>query len=133
MEAGKIYVTQRLQKLFVQAEDEAKRLKDEYVSVEHITLALIDEGTSTVAGRLLQQFHVTRDSFLAALTAVRGHQRVTSADPETAYEALEKYGMDLVAQARQGKLDPVIGRDAEIRRCGPHPVTQNEKQSCAHW
>jgi ATP-dependent Clp protease ATP-binding subunit ClpB len=116
VEAGKIYVTQRLQKLFVQAEDEAKRLKDEYVSVEHITLALIDEGTSTAAGRLLQQFHVTRDSFLAALTAVRGHQRVTSADPETAYEALEKYGMDLVAQARQGKLDPVIGRDAEIRR-----------------
>src|ERR671925_262946 len=116
VEAGKIYVTQRLQKLFVQAEDEAKRLKDDYVSVEHITLALIDEGTSTVAGRLLQQFRVTRDSFLAALTAVRGHQRVTSADPETAYEALEKYGMDLVAQARQGKLDPVIGRDAEIRR-----------------
>ena len=116
MEAGKVYVTQRLQKLFVQAEDEAKRLKDEYVSVEHITLALIDEGPSTVSGRLLQQFHVTRDSFLAALTAVRGHQRVTSADPETAYEALEKYGMDLVAQARQGKLDPVIGRDAEIRR-----------------
>jgi ATP-dependent Clp protease ATP-binding subunit ClpB len=116
VEAGKIYVTQRLQKLFVQAEDEAKRLKDEYVSVEHITLALIDEGMSTVAGRLLQQFRVTRDSFLAALTAVRGHQRVTSADPETAYEALEKYGMDLVAQARQGKLDPVIGRDAEIRR-----------------
>src|ERR671928_316087 len=116
VEPGKIYVTQRLQKLFVQAEDEAKRLKDEYVSVEHIVLALIDEGTSTVAGRLLQQFQVTRDKFLEALTAVRGHQRVTSADPETAYEALEKYGMDLVAQARQGKLDPVIGRDAEIRR-----------------
>jgi ATP-dependent Clp protease ATP-binding subunit ClpB len=116
VEAGKIYVTQRLQKLFIQAEDEAKRLKDEYISVEHITLALIDEGTSTVAGRLLQQFRVTRDSFLAALTAVRGHQRVTSADPETAYEALEKYGVDLVAQARQSKLDPVIGRDAEIRR-----------------
>src|ERR671926_1627778 len=116
VEPGKIYVTQRLQKLFVQAEDEAKRLKDEYISVEHLTLALIDEGTSTVAGRLLQQFQVTRDKFLEALTAVRGHQRVTSADPETAYEALEKYGMDLVAQARQGKLDPVIGRDAEIRR-----------------
>src|SRR6266849_7445891 len=116
VEPGKIYVTQRRQKLFVQAEDEAKRLKDEYVSVEHVTLALIDEGTSTVAGRLLQQYRVRRDSFLAALTAVRGHQRVTSADPETAYEALEKYGMDLVAQARQGKLDPVIGRDAEIRR-----------------
>ena len=116
VEPGKIYVTQRLQKLFVQAEDEAKRLKDEYISVEHLTLALIDEGTASVAGRLLQQFHVTRDNFLAALTAVRGHQRVTSADPETAYEALEKYGVDLVAQARQGKLDPVIGRDPEIRR-----------------
>ena len=116
VEPGKIYVTQRLQKLFVQAEDEAKRLKDEYISVEHLSLALIDEGTASVAGRLLQQFHVTRDNFLAALTAVRGHQRVTSADPETAYEALEKYGVDLVAQARQGKLDPVIGRDPEIRR-----------------
>src|ERR671931_554643 len=116
VEPGKIYVTQRLQKLFVQAEDEAKRLKDEYISVEHLTLALIDEGPSTVAGRLLQQFQVTRDKFLEALTAVRGHQRVTSADPETAYEALEKYGVDLVAQARQGKLDTVIGRDVEIRR-----------------
>src|SRR5262245_23649189 len=116
VEPGKIYVTQRLQKLFVQAEDEAKRLKDEYISVEHLTLALIDEDTSAVAGRVLQQFQVTRDKFLAAPTAVRGHQRVTSADPETAYEALEKYGVDLVAQARQDKLDPVIGRDPEIRR-----------------
>ncbi|MGE3539385.1 MAG: ATP-dependent chaperone ClpB [Candidatus Tectimicrobiota bacterium] len=116
MEAGKIYVTQRLQKLFVQAEDEAKRLKDEYVSVEHLALALIEEGSASQAGRLLQQYGVTREKFLAALTAVRGHQRVTSADPETAYEALAKYGVDLVAQARQGKLDPVIGRDTEIRR-----------------
>lgn len=116
IEAGKVYVTQRLQKLFIQAEDEAKRLKDEYISVEHLTLALIEEGGSSLAGRLLQQHGVTREKFLAALTAVRGHQRVTSADPETAYEALEKYGVDLVAQARQGKLDPVIGRDTEIRR-----------------
>jgi ATP-dependent Clp protease ATP-binding subunit ClpB len=116
MEAGKIYVTQRLQKLFLQAEEEAKRLKDEYVSVEHLMLALIDEQNTSVAGRMLQQFRVTRDNFLAALTAVRGHQRVTSATPETAYEALTKYGTDLVAQARQGKLDPVIGRDTEIRR-----------------
>ena len=116
MEAGKIYVTQRLQKLFIEAEEEAKRLKDEYVSVEHLLLALIGEGNASIAGRLLQQFRVTRDSFLSALTSVRGHQRVTSATPETAYEALEKYGVDLVAQARQGKLDPVIGRDAEIRR-----------------
>jgi ATP-dependent Clp protease ATP-binding subunit ClpB len=116
VEAGKIYVTQRLQKLMVQAEDEAKRLKDEYVSVEHLMLALLAEGSNTPAGRLLRQFHVTRDAFLNALTAVRGHQRVTSAMPEVAYEALEKYGVDLVAQARQGKLDPVIGRDTEIRR-----------------
>jgi ATP-dependent Clp protease ATP-binding subunit ClpB len=116
VEAGKIYVTQRLQKLMGQAEDEAKRLKDEYVSVEHLMLALLEEGTNTPAGRLLRQFHVTRDAFLNALTAVRGHQRVTSAMPEVAYEALEKYGVDLVAQAQQGKLDPVIGRDAEIRR-----------------
>ncbi len=116
VEAGKVYVTPRLQKLFAQAEDEAKRLKDDYISVEHMALALIDEGQGTAAGRLLQQYKVTRDAFLVALTAVRGHQRVTSADPETSYEALEKYGVDLVAQARQGKLDPVIGRDAEIRR-----------------
>lgn len=116
VEAGKIYVTQRLQQLFAQAEQEARRLKDEYVSVEHILLALLDEGVTTASGKLLQQFNVTREKVLAALTAVRGHQRVTSATPETAYEALEKYGVDLVAQARQGKLDPVIGRDTEIRR-----------------
>jgi ATP-dependent Clp protease ATP-binding subunit ClpB len=115
-EAGKVYVTPRLQQLFVRAEDEAKRLKDEYVSVEHLLLALIDEGPSTPTGKLLGQFGVDRDRFLAALTAVRGRQRVTSATPEAAYEALDKYGVDLVAQARQGRLDPVIGRDAEIRR-----------------
>jgi ATP-dependent Clp protease ATP-binding subunit ClpB len=116
VEADKIYVTQRLQKLMLQAEEEAKRLKDEYVSVEHLVLALAQEGPTTAAGRILQQFHVTRDTLLEALTAIRGHQRVTSAMPEVAYEALEKYGVDLVEQARQGKLDPVIGRDDEIRR-----------------
>ncbi len=100
----------------LRAEDEAKRLKDEYVSVEHLLLAMIEEGPSAPLGRLLASFNVTRDAFLAALTAVRGNQRVTSAMPEVAYEALEKYGVDLVAQARRNKLDPVIGRDAEIRR-----------------
>ena len=115
-EAGKIHVTQRFQELFVDAEDQARRLKDEYVSVEHVVLALIEEGSATAAGRILAQFSVTRDAFLGALTQVRGNQRVTSATPETSYEALEKYGVDLVAQARQSKLDPVIGRDAEIRR-----------------
>ncbi|HZF13207.1 MAG TPA: ATP-dependent chaperone ClpB [Thermoanaerobaculia bacterium] len=116
VEAGKIYLTQRLQQIFLKAEDEAKRLKDEYVSVEHLVLALLDEGRQAPTGRILAQAGVTRDSFLSALTAVRGNQRVTSAMPEVAYEALEKYGVDLVGQARRNKLDPVIGRDTEIRR-----------------
>jgi ATP-dependent Clp protease ATP-binding subunit ClpB len=115
-EAGKIYLTQRLQQILIRAEDEAKRLKDEYVSVEHLLLAMIEEGSSSPLGRMLAQLGVTRDRFLGALTAVRGNQRVTSAMPEVAYEALEKYGVDLVSEARRNKLDPVIGRDAEIRR-----------------
>ncbi|MFI6369475.1 ATP-dependent chaperone ClpB [Streptomyces sp. NPDC050546] len=113
---GQVFVTQRLSRLLDAAEREAKRLKDEYVSVEHLLLALAEEGSSTAAGRLLKEHGITRDSFLSVLTQVRGNQRVTSANPEVAYEALEKYGRDLVAEAREGKLDPVIGRDAEIRR-----------------
>jgi ATP-dependent Clp protease ATP-binding subunit ClpB len=116
VEEGKLFVSQRLIRLFEKAEEEQKRLKDEYISVEHLVLALIAEGSDTAAGRLLETHGVTRERFLGVLTSVRGHQRVTSAMPETAYEALEKYGVDLVAQARAGKLDPVIGRDAEIRR-----------------
>ena len=113
---GQVYVTQRLSRLLDTAEREAKRLKDEYVSVEHLVIALLEEGTETAAGRRLHEQRLTRDSFLQALTSIRGNQRVTSAMPEVAYEALEKYGRDLVADARAGKLDPVIGRDAEIRR-----------------
>ena len=116
VEQDKIYVTQRFQKLFLSAQSEAERLKDEYVSVEHLLLALISEGDKTPAGRILKQFNVTRDNFLSVLTQIRGNQSVTSANPEVAYEALEKYGIDLVAEARAGKLDPVIGRDEEIRR-----------------
>ncbi|MDT8442756.1 MAG: ATP-dependent chaperone ClpB [Desulfuromonadales bacterium] len=116
VEAGKVYVTQRFNRLLVNAEKEAKRLKDEYVSVEHLLLVLTDEGKGTAAGRLLQMFNVTRDRLLQALSDVRGHQRVTSADPEGTYEALEKYGRDLVQDVHKGKLDPVIGRDSEIRR-----------------
>ena len=116
VESGKIYITQRLQKILGAAESEAKRLKDEYVSVEHLMLAILDESPAGAAAKLLKQLGVTREKFLQALTAVRGSQRVTSAEPEAAYEALEKYGVDLVSQARSGKLDPVIGRDAEIRR-----------------
>ncbi len=113
---GEVYVTQRLNRVFVAAEDEARRLKDEYVSVEHLVLAMIQEGETTAAGRIFRQFNVTRDRFLQALTSVRGHQRVQSANPEATYEALERYGRDLVEEAQRGKLDPVIGRDAEIRR-----------------
>jgi ATP-dependent Clp protease ATP-binding subunit ClpB len=113
---GQVYVTQRLSRLFDSAEREAKRLKDEYVSVEHLVIALLDEGSATAAGRLLSEAGLTRDSFLQALTSIRGNQRVTSAMPEVAYEALAKYGRDLVADAAIGKLDPVIGRDGEIRR-----------------
>ncbi|MBZ0100774.1 MAG: ATP-dependent chaperone ClpB [Thermoanaerobaculia bacterium] len=115
-EAGSIRITARLQRLLVAALDEAKRLKDEYVSVEHLLLAALDERPAGAGAQALARHGVDRHRFLQALTAVRGHQRVTSADPEATYEALEKYGVDLVAQARAGKLDPVIGRDAEIRR-----------------
>ncbi|NLI81996.1 MAG: ATP-dependent chaperone ClpB [Deltaproteobacteria bacterium] len=116
MEAGKVYISQRLSRLLVTAQEEAQRLKDEYVSVEHLLIAFAEEGTGTPAGRILQEFRITKDALLAALTAVRGHQRVTSATPETTYEALQKYGRDLVQEARANRLDPVIGRDSEIRR-----------------
>ena len=113
---GQVNVTQRLARLIDAAEQEATRLGDEYVSVEHLVLAMLDEGATTAAGRLLHDEGLTKDSFLHALTSVRGNQRVTSAMPEAAYEALDKYGRDLVADAAAGRLDPVIGRDGEIRR-----------------
>ncbi len=113
---GQVFVTQRLSRLLDTAEREAHRLKDEYVSVEHLLVALLEEGSETAAGRRLREQGLTRDRFLQVLTAVRGNQRVTSAMPEVTYEALEKYGRDLVADARAGRLDPVIGRDSEIRR-----------------
>ncbi|HTV98791.1 MAG TPA: ATP-dependent chaperone ClpB [Streptosporangiaceae bacterium] len=113
---GQVSVTQRLGTVLDDADQEARRLKDEYVSVEHLVLALLSEGADAAAGRLLREQGVTQDAFLQALTKVRGNQRVTSAMPETAYEALEKYGQDLVADAAAGRLDPVIGRDGEIRR-----------------
>ena len=113
-EAGKVYVTAQLNEVLVKAEDEAERLKDEYVSVEHLLIAIVDSDST--AARLLGEAGVVRDSLMTTLQQVRGTQRVTSATPEASYEALEKYGVDLVAQARAGKLDPIIGRDAEIRR-----------------
>jgi ATP-dependent Clp protease ATP-binding subunit ClpB len=114
-EAGKIYITQRLDQLMVKAGDEATSMKDEYISVEHLILALIGEGEASASGRALKKAGITRKKFVETLESVRGHQRITNDSPESTYEALEKYGTDLVEMARAGKLDPVIGRDTEIR------------------
>ncbi|MCP2242408.1 ATP-dependent chaperone ClpB [Lentzea aerocolonigenes] len=116
VQPGQINVTRRLLAVLDAAEREAKRLKDSYVSVEHLLLALAEEGDRTKAGNILARHGITRDKFLESLTKIRGNQRVQSATPEGTYEALEKYGRDLVDDARTGDLDPVIGRDAEIRR-----------------
>lgn len=115
-EAGKVYITPRLNLLLVKAEKEAKKLKDEYASVEHILLAFLEEEEGSSSAALLKEFGITKHRFLEALAGIRGNQRVTSADPEGTYDALQKYGRELVKEARKGKLDPVIGRDAEIRR-----------------
>ena len=114
-EEGKIYITQTLNELLVKADDQAKQLKDEYVSVEHLLLAMVELGRRVPASRLLAECGVDAKGLLAVLKEVRGNQRVTSDNPEGQYEALTKYGSDLVALARAGKLDPVIGRDGEIR------------------
>ena len=115
MSTQQVHITQRLAQLLTQAEDEAKGLKDEYVSVEHLLLAMLAD-TKGGAGRLLQALGLSRDKLMESLQKVRGHQRVTSQNPETTYQALERYGRDLTQLATQGKLDPVIGRDEEIRR-----------------
>ena len=104
-----------LRKVLQKAEDEAKRLSDEYVSTEHLLLGILD-GLDTGAAKLLARFGVTKDRVYEALTQIRGGQRVTDPNPEDKYQALEKYGRDLTELAQQGKLDPVIGRDEEIRR-----------------
>ncbi len=113
---GSTMITPRLQSLLGRAAEEASKLKDAYLSVEHILLAALKEESHTGAAKVLKEFGITRDKLLAALQTVRGGQRVTSANPEATYESLEKYGRDLTRLARQGKLDPVIGRDQEIRR-----------------
>jgi len=116
VDVSKIYVTQALNEVLTQAESEAEQLKDEYVSVEHLLLALIKIGKPAALKKYFESFELDRTKVLKELKQMRGNQRVTSDNPETTYNALEKYGIDLVAQARKGKLDPVIGRDAEIRR-----------------
>ena len=113
---GGTVITPRLQSLLGRAAAEATKLKDDYISVEHLLLAALQEDSHTGAAKVLKEFGITQDKLLAALQTVRGGQRVTSANPEATYESLEKYGRDLTRLARQGKLDPVIGRDPEIRR-----------------
>ena len=113
--AGQVYIAPRVNEILTGAETEAQRMKDEYVSVEHLLLALADLKDGTVA-EAFRSAGLTREKLLEAAAAVRGGQRVTSQNPEGTYEALEKYGRDLTALAQQGKLDPVIGRDEEIRR-----------------
>jgi len=114
--AGQMYMSQRLGRLLDSAEKEARKLKDDYTSVEHLLLAAVDEGTASPGGRILSQAGVSRETLMKALASVRGHQRVTSQTPEETYQPLERYGRDLTHMASQGKLDPVIGRDDEIRR-----------------
>jgi ATP-dependent Clp protease ATP-binding subunit ClpB len=114
--ADTLYVTAEVQDAFTKAEQAASRLKDEYISAEHLFVGLVETDKSPTLAKFFASFGITRDKILASLKEVRGSQRVTSQNPEATYQALEKYGLDLVAQARKGKLDPVIGRDGEIRR-----------------
>jgi ATP-dependent Clp protease ATP-binding subunit ClpB len=116
VDTSKVYVTQAVNDVLTRAEQEAAALKDAFVSVEHVLLGLIDVARPPALQRLLAGFGLDRSKALGVLREVRGNQRVTSQTPEATYQALEKYGLDLVAQARKGKLDPVIGRDGEIRR-----------------
>jgi ATP-dependent Clp protease ATP-binding subunit ClpB len=116
VDVSKIYVTQALNEVLTKAEQEAENLKDEFMSVEHLFLALIATGKPDTLKKYFASFGLDRAKVIQQLQAMRGSQRVTTDNPETTYSALEKYGVDLVAQARKGKMDPVIGRDAEIRR-----------------
>ena len=114
VQGGQPYVGQYLNKVLVSASDEAKQMGDEYVSVEHLFLAMIRNPNKEIA-EIWKEYGITRERFLQALSTVRGNQRVTSDNPEATYDTLEKYGQDLVEKARNQKLDPVIGRDSEIR------------------
>ena len=114
VQGGQVYIGQALNKVLISAEDEAKQLGDEYVSVEHLFLAMIKNPNKEIA-QIWKEYGITRERFLQALSTVRGNQRVTSDNPEATYDTLEKYGQELVEKARNQKLDPVIGRDSEIR------------------
>ena len=114
VQGGKLYVGEALNKALISSEDEAKQMGDEYVSVEHLFLA-IQKHPNNEMKNIMKEYGLTRDRFLKALSTVRGNQKVTSDNPEATYDTLAKYGQDLVEKARNQKLDPVIGRDHEIR------------------
>ncbi|MCH2614463.1 MAG: AAA family ATPase, partial [Opitutales bacterium] len=116
VDSSKIFITAALNDVFTKAEEEATSLKDDFISVEHLFLALLETGKPATLANLFKSFGLDRGKALSALQSVRGSQRVTSQNPEAIFQALEKYGMDLVERARSGKMDPVIGRDDEIRR-----------------
>ena len=116
VDTSKVYVTQAVNDVLTRAEKEAESLKDEYVSVELVFLGLLEVAKPEALKKLFKSFGLDRAKVLKVLREIRGNQRVTTDNPEATYQALEKYGVDLVAQARKGKLDPVIGRDDEIRR-----------------
>jgi ATP-dependent Clp protease ATP-binding subunit ClpB len=113
-DAAQVYATQRLGRVLARAEQEAGKLKDDYISIEHVLIAILDEPGA--AAKILREAGLTHDKLMSKLREVRGNQRVTSANPEATYQSLEKYGRDLTNLAAQGKVDPVIGRDEEIRR-----------------
>ena len=114
-DTGSVYATRRFEDVFIKAEDEAKKFKDSFISVEHVMLGLMDVNTKDISD-MLKKFNISKEDFLSSLSTVRGNQRVENPDPEGTYEALVKYGSNLVEEAKKHKLDPVIGRDDEIRR-----------------
>lgn len=111
-----VYAVRRIEEVFIEAENHAKRFKDSYISVEHVMLAIMDIDSKGIVGKILKTFNITKEGFLNILSTIRGNQRVETQDPEGTYDALKKYGRNLVEEAQKHKLDPVIGRDEEIRR-----------------
>lgn len=115
-ESGKVFVTARLNRLFIQVEDEAKKMKDDYISVEHFVLGILHSKEANTINEIFKKYKINYRDFLKTLSELRGHQRVSNQNPEGTFQALEKYGRDLVNEAQSGKMDAVIGRDEEIRR-----------------
>ena len=128
---AQVGLSRELQRVLDRAEAQAKEMHDDYVSTEHLLLALAEDGAGAAA-RLLASNGLTKDAILRALSSIRGSQRVTSQAPEGTYQALDKYGRDLTDLARRGKLDPVIGRDEEIRRRGPGAQPPHQEQPGAY-